>query len=241
MAERIRITDAELRGFLRDRRYWHPAHPERAAYVGWVTDGYRALHGTEEGRKAGAVWVKPYTRARDGKMENVAGHWRSPRPGQAGGGGAPGDPGDGDTIIPVSRRGDRSGGTPPAGGGGGTAPRTPPKSDVLRPEGTGSPPRPGARTPEDLTARSKPENRTSRGTRIQRVEEGPAQLAADFEGLTAGRPVRTESDRLGPVHIGSTADGRRVVARNSRDGRPTIEVQRADGTRTSHEFRYGGQ
>jgi hypothetical protein len=51
--------------------------------------------------------------------------------------------------------------------------------------------------------------------------------------------VRVLNGQLGPVHIGTTTDGRNVIARGSADGRPTIEIQRAGGGRITHKFRYG--
>jgi hypothetical protein len=72
MAESITITEADLRAAIRDPRYWMSGHPEREGFAGWVTEGFRALHGPEA--KGGSVKVRAYTRRRDGREEHVGAH-----------------------------------------------------------------------------------------------------------------------------------------------------------------------
>jgi hypothetical protein len=78
----VPITEASLRSAMRDRRYWQSGHPEREAYVGWVTHGWHALEGSPHRSADGAamVFVQAYSRVRDGQTEYVAAHWRSARP-----------------------------------------------------------------------------------------------------------------------------------------------------------------
>ncbi|WP_203073516.1 hypothetical protein [Falsiroseomonas ponticola] len=221
---------------MRNPRYWQSGNPERKAYVDWVTRGFQALYGEGNASKAGSVWVEPYSRMRDGRKEDVSGHWRSHKPGAGGV----------DDATPIARRPrddmfpkHSEGGGPmgPGGGGGGTRPQ--PGRPTQPTPATPAPPRPGAQTPEELASRSIPENRTSRRTYVMRVPEGPEQMMPDFGAMTAGRPVIRKAGNRGPVDVGTTADGRSVIARGSADGRPTIEIQRAGGGRTTHEFRYG--
>jgi len=76
MSMRVPVTEPALRRAMRDERYWRPGHPEREGFVGWVTDGYRQLaSGT-----SGMVFVRAYTRSRNGRTEHVAAHARSARP-----------------------------------------------------------------------------------------------------------------------------------------------------------------
>lgn len=75
MADTVTITEADMRRALKDDRYWRRGDPERAGYVGWVTDGFRALAGPEA--RNGTVQVRAYTRMRDGREERVAAHTRS--------------------------------------------------------------------------------------------------------------------------------------------------------------------
>lgn len=74
MSDRVTITSADLRRAVADERYWNPAHPEREAYTGWVTDNFKALHGP--GGKGGSVEVRAYTRTRKGVAHDVAAHTR---------------------------------------------------------------------------------------------------------------------------------------------------------------------
>lgn len=63
----------------------------------------------------------------------------------------------------------------------------------------------------------------------------------DFDKL-APKNVRdiTNSDKENIGRAGELDDGRRVIVRSqSRDNRPTIEIQRADGKRKLREIRYG--
>lgn len=172
---------------------------------------------------------------RDGRKEDVSGHWRSHKPGA----------GAVDDATPTARRprddmfpkySDGGGPMGPGGGGGGTRPQ--PGRPTQPTPATPATPRPGAQTPEELASRSIPENRTSSGTRIMRVPEGPAQISADFDAMIIPGTAQSRVGGYGPMRIGSTTDGRKVIERGSRDGRPTIEIQRANGV-TTHEFRYG--
>lgn len=73
------LTEKGLRSAMRDRRYWQSGHPEREAYVAWVTRGWRALAGTPYQDRAGnsIIFVQAYTRIRDGQTEHVPAHQRS--------------------------------------------------------------------------------------------------------------------------------------------------------------------
>lgn len=44
-----RLTEADLRTAMRDRRYWQSGHPERAAYGAWVGGVACALSGWRPG------------------------------------------------------------------------------------------------------------------------------------------------------------------------------------------------
>ena len=70
MPRTVRVTEQDLRGAMRDERYWRSGHPERAAFVGWVTDGFRGLY-PPDGAARGAVWVRAYVR----NGQPVAAHW----------------------------------------------------------------------------------------------------------------------------------------------------------------------
>jgi pimeloyl-ACP methyl ester carboxylesterase len=72
-----RVTEGDLRAAMRDPRYWQPGHPEREAWNDWVSEGFRALAREEQRGGSGAVNVRPYTRTRDGRREQVGGHSRS--------------------------------------------------------------------------------------------------------------------------------------------------------------------
>lgn len=75
----IPLTETGLRSAMRDRRYWQSGHPEREAYVGWVSHGWRALEGSPYQDPSGSsvVFVQAYTRVRDGHTEQVSAHQRS--------------------------------------------------------------------------------------------------------------------------------------------------------------------
>lgn len=79
MPMRVPISEASLRRAMRDDRYWLPGHPERQAYAGWVSDGYRALGAAGSGG-GGVVFVRAYVRMRAGRTEHVAAHQRSAPP-----------------------------------------------------------------------------------------------------------------------------------------------------------------
>lgn len=89
MADLIPVTEESLRAAMRDPRYWRSGHPEREAYGRWVTEGWEAVV-KGEAAKGGVVYVKAYTRTRNGKTEHVAAHTRSDPPG-----------GDDDKIAPT--------------------------------------------------------------------------------------------------------------------------------------------
>jgi hypothetical protein len=77
MSDPIPLSATDLRHAMRDPRYWQLGHPERAAYQSWVGDAWQQLHAAESRPGSdGHVWVKPYTRRRDGKNEEVSGHFR---------------------------------------------------------------------------------------------------------------------------------------------------------------------
>ncbi len=83
MTRSVPVTEASLRRAMRDARYWNNASLERPGYVRWVTEGYRALAGPTirlpDG--GGMVFVRAYTRSRDGKTEQVRAHYRADPPG----------------------------------------------------------------------------------------------------------------------------------------------------------------
>lgn len=79
MSREIPMTEASLRKAMADERYWKPSHPERPAYVGWVTEGWQALSQpaakTENGQAV--VFVRAYDRSRGGKQHHVGAYTRS--------------------------------------------------------------------------------------------------------------------------------------------------------------------
>jgi hypothetical protein len=87
MPDPIPVSASDLRQAMRDPRYWQSGHPERGDYTTWVEGAFRQLH---EGpaNSDGLVWVNPYTRTRDGEIEEVSGHFR--HSGKHGGHGDPG-------------------------------------------------------------------------------------------------------------------------------------------------------
>ena len=108
------LTETGLRSAMRDRRYWQSGHPEREAYVGWVSRGWRALEGSPYRAPSGSsvVFVQAYTRVRDGHAEQVSAHQRSapPRTGDNSAGGAASQQTGGGTEAPNATP---SGTTPP--------------------------------------------------------------------------------------------------------------------------------
>lgn len=78
----IPITEADLRSAMRDRRYWTSGHPERESYVARVTKGWYAPEESPHRNAEGAsiVFVRAYTRVRDGHAEHVSAHQRSAPP-----------------------------------------------------------------------------------------------------------------------------------------------------------------
>ena len=87
------------------------------------------------------------------------------------------------------------------------------------------------------------ENTTSRNMRVIEVSNGTQSMAnADFDrmNLSNVRPIESAYGTWG--RMGTTEDGLRVIVRPSQDGRPTIQVQRAQANgklRTVTEVRYG--
>lgn len=81
ISDTISLNRADLRQAMRDPRYWQSGHPERADYRGWVTDAWRQHQAGAGGD--GLVWVKPYTRRRDGETHEVSGHFRQSSGGSA--------------------------------------------------------------------------------------------------------------------------------------------------------------
>jgi len=89
-------------------------------------------------------------------------------------------------------------------------------------------------TVDDIRSSSSLENVTSRNTNIWNTGMGSDQLQNDFYSL---HPNDISVKPNGTM-VGYLNDGTRVIARGSKDGRATLEIQRKDG-RTTDEFRYG--
>lgn len=78
MSDSVPLTASRLRQAMRDPRYWQSGHPERTDYRAWVSDGWRQLQTAEsQPNSDGLIWVRPYTRTRDGETEQVSGHYRN--------------------------------------------------------------------------------------------------------------------------------------------------------------------
>jgi hypothetical protein len=230
---------------MRDERYWRPGHPEREAFAGWVTGGFRGLY-PSDGAERGAVWVRAYVR--DG--HKVAAHWRSAAPGQgqAGDGfgarfSARGGAGHGEAEIipanwswiirpkPARSPADRGSGGTSAPPGRGRHPR--------RPDASGRDP------VDDL--RGQPDTRREENAR-GRVDQwsrpgGEAGRARDLERL---RPAEPPTEYPNGVQVYRLEDGRLATLRPSTsrgsNGVPTLEIaepttQRGD-FRPTDKFRY---
>lgn len=53
----IPVTKTGLRSAVRDRRYWQSVYPEREAYLGWVSHGWRAFEGSPYQASSGNLVV----------------------------------------------------------------------------------------------------------------------------------------------------------------------------------------
>lgn len=75
----VPITCKALRAAMRDPRYWQAGRPERQPFGSWVTQGFQALEGSalRDGEGRTMVFVRAYTRVRDGRTEHVGAHVRS--------------------------------------------------------------------------------------------------------------------------------------------------------------------
>ncbi|HYF07272.1 MAG TPA: colicin D domain-containing protein [Acetobacteraceae bacterium] len=145
MPEFQRLTEADLRAAMRDPRYWQTGHPERAAYAGWVGEGWQALHPPGQPVRA-AVWVRAYVR--DGHA--VSAHWRS-APARAGDTSIilvarppRTDPNTGMPLMPGQRGSPLEGGVGGGGGSGAGSRSVPqtwrPPAGVPSPAAASSPP-----------------------------------------------------------------------------------------------------
>lgn len=75
MSVLVRITEQDVRGAMREPRYWSLGHPERQAFNAWVGQAWRGLN-PADGEARSTVWVRAYMR--EGHM--VSAHWRSAPP-----------------------------------------------------------------------------------------------------------------------------------------------------------------
>jgi hypothetical protein len=246
MPRTVRVTEQDLRGAMRDERYWRSGHPERAAFVGWVTDGFRGLY-PADGAARGAVWVRTYVR----NGHPVAAHWRSAPPG---GGRADDTSGTGRStggaidegeakVIPANwrsifRRGpDRA---PADRGSGGGAPG---------PQGRGRNPRRSDAEGRDPVDDLRGQPNTRRGENLRdRVDEwhrsgGEAGRAQDLERLRPVGPPTVSSDGVQTYRL---QDGHMATVRPSTspgsNGVPTLEIaeptDRPGRLRPTDKFRY---
>jgi hypothetical protein len=246
MPQTVRVTEQDLRGAMRDERYWRSGHPERTPFVGWVTDGFRGLY-PSDGAARVAVWVRAYVR----NGHPVAAHWRSAPPGGGRADDTSGtrrsigraiDEGDAE-VIPANwrsifRRGpDRA---PPDRGSGGGAPAAQGRGrHARRPDAQGRDPvddlrgQPDTRRDENLRDRvdqwSRPGGETGRAQDLERLRPaGPPTAYPD------GRQVyRLEDGRIATVRP-STSPGS--------GGVPTMEIaeptDRPGRFRPTDKFRY---
>ena len=76
MPDPLRITEADLRGAMREPRDWQPHHPERDAFTTWVTKGWYSLMPRDASAK-GSVRVRAPVR----EGPKVVAHWRGAPPG----------------------------------------------------------------------------------------------------------------------------------------------------------------
>lgn len=207
MPDTLTITPGFLRQAIRDARYWREGHPERQAYSDWLTGAFRALHAEQrQDGASGPVQVRAYTRTPRhlNRPQHVGAHAR----------GRPHGGGRGTERVAYRPR-DENGLPAPLGtrpqpqiGGGAPVPGT----TSLRPSPTSLD---GLRGLGRMT-------RDSPRTRIRDLNEGEAQMRADFGALG---PRNVQTHRNGTV-VGELDGGATINMRlRSSDGRPTIEVQ----------------
>ncbi|WP_207792090.1 hypothetical protein [Siccirubricoccus phaeus] len=243
----VPISERSLREAMREPRYWQAGHPEREAFGRWVSQGWQALYGKDgPGTSGGVVFVRAYSRVRNGKVEEVGAHLRSAAERDGAAGDAKEPSVDGDIIPVMGRRGAAWGiareylerlrrqgsglpGSRPA------APPAPPRA------GAAIAPRPNH---QDLLRQLRDdarfENTTKGNTTIWGLNGGRARLEREFDRFQPGN-VQSGASGSGPYRVGELPDGLRIVARGSRDGRPTLQVQRVSpngSIRTLEEFRF---
>jgi len=86
---------------------------------------------------------------------------------------------------------------------------------------------------DDLVGSSDFSHTTKGNTDIRTRKGGKEAMDKDFSGLGLSGVAEYPTG----AKVGTTDGGRRVIARGSSDGRPTIEIQRSDGRKVA-EIRY---